>query len=218
MPVDVRCFLCGAIVSVKPSRAQKTKYCSRTCKANSESVSKSGMQSVHYRDAQERFWEKVRKIDQCWEWTGSRKNKYGYGNFNDGQKVVSAHRFAYETLVGQIPVGLLVCHHCDNPPCVNPAHLFLGTDQDNRDDCVKKGRHNAAKGDRNGARKHPELHAGENNGNAKLTKEQVAEIRAATDRQHLIAERYGVSLPTINRIRCGRYWKRSVGDLKGYLE
>lgn len=74
--------------------------------------------------------------DECWEWQGRRSAKgYGRGPHNE-----PAHRFAYRMLVGRIPNGMLVCHHCDNPPCCNPAHLFVGTHADNMDDMVAKGR------------------------------------------------------------------------------
>lgn len=91
-----------------------------------------------------RFWAKVNRTDGCWEWQASRNN-YGYGLFHVGVGAAgrirsSAHRFAYELAHGPIPKGLNVCHSCDNPPCCNPAHLFLGTQRDNVLDAARKGR------------------------------------------------------------------------------
>lgn len=94
---------------------------------------------------QERFWAKIDKRgpDECWEWLGSRKDK-GYGQVQrtdeSGRKVLSSHRLAWEIANGPIPTGLFVCHHCDNPPCCNPAHLWLGTCRDNIHDMHAKGR------------------------------------------------------------------------------
>ncbi len=77
----------------------------------------------------------------CWPWKGC-KNKQGYGTFGDDEmKIVKAHRFAWELEGGRIPDGMVVCHTCDNPPCVRISHLFLGTHQDNVDDKIGKGRH-----------------------------------------------------------------------------
>lgn len=142
----------------------------------------------------------------CWTYLGGR-DKDGYGIISIANRSRRAHRVAFEVWIGKIPDSLCVLHSCDNPPCVNPAHLFLGTDLDNARDRDAKGR--GASGDRSGARLHPErlargdrhgarLHPesvlrgydhpsrcrpwtrprGEKNGRSKLTHEKVAEIRA----------------------------------------
>lgn len=89
-----------------------------------------------------KFWSRVDRSkgdDACWEWTGARNGR-GYGMCGVGTRYHGAHRVAYTLCSGTIPDGLNVCHHCDNPPCVNPAHLFLGTQSDNMRDCFAKGR------------------------------------------------------------------------------
>lgn len=90
---------------------------------------------------EDRFWSKVNKKskDECWEWQG-KPNTKGYGRFIAFQKIIMAHRYSWELHNGNIPINLDVLHHCDNPKCVNPSHLFLGTNNDNIRDMCNKGR------------------------------------------------------------------------------
>lgn len=98
---------------------------------------------------EKRFWEKVNKTEDCWNWTaGVLKGPFPYGRFMLNKRKYLAHRLAYFFTQGFIPDDVDVLHHCDNPRCCNPDHLFLGTDIDNSRDCVAKGRH--AYGERSG--------------------------------------------------------------------
>lgn len=140
-----------------------------------------------------RFWKNVAKggPDECWEWIGTRYG--GYGVMSVGDHGVQAYRLSYEINIGPIPEGMCVCHHCDNPPCVNPAHLFIGTSADNMADKVRKNRH---------AR-------GEQTNHFILTEPKVREIKnmlwALSDRE--LSGEYGVSPDVIYAIRRGRNWK-----------
>jgi len=88
-----------------------------------------------------RFWNYVKTEDLCWIWIGG-KNRSGYGKFTmKGYKNIAAHRASYIIFKGEIPLDLFVCHTCDNPTCVKPDHLWLGTNSDNQQDGIKKGRH-----------------------------------------------------------------------------
>jgi hypothetical protein len=150
---------------------------------------------------EETFWKRVSvgSDNDCWIWTGSR-TKQGYGNLRIKQKTVYAHRYIYELRNGKIPDGLVVCHKCDNPACVNPSHLFLGTQGDNVRDRDEKGRRGS-----NPPR-------GESHHNSKLTEKDVAEIRKMlADGQSIrkIASKFGVTSWTIGSIAVGKTWKNN---------
>ena len=161
-----------------------------------------------------RFWAKVDKSGDCWLWTGSKRT--GYGQIGIGGRAgrpMPAHRVSYEIAYGAIPEGLFVCHKCDVRAYVNPAHLFLGTNSDNLKDSVAKG-HYMADG-RNPVWTHPEKHAhGQGHANAKLTDEQVIEIRRAyackEANQRQLAERFGVGQQLVSDIVRGKRWKHLV--------
>ena len=144
----------------------------------------------------ERFNARVdkRSPDECWPWLGTRDDK-GYGRIGAGthSKYRLAHRVAYEMTYGTIPDGAHVCHHCDHPWCVNPRHMFLGSNDDNIADKVRKGR---ARGAKRGAEHH----------NAKLTAEQVRAIRHDQRTQVAIAADYGIGQHTVSAIKRRKTW------------
>lgn len=148
--------------------------------------------------------------DDCWLWKGA-PGKTGYGRFwlNDHQ--VGAHRASHVLLKGPVPDGLLVLHRCDNPRCVNPRHLFLGTHSENMVDKVSKGRANCARGERHGSRTEPHrVPRGEaKRAQCKLSKAAVAEIRtrsAGGTSQSTLAREYGVHQSLVSRVVRGLRW------------
>jgi hypothetical protein len=124
------------------------------------------------------FWShlSIAGLNDCWEWQAYRARK-GYGVCSSGVKGVLeyTHRFSWRIHFGPIPVGLHVLHICDNPPCCNPAHLWLGTNADNHQDKINKGHHKL--GDKNRFRANPELTRGSNNPQSKLTESDIIAIR-----------------------------------------
>lgn len=144
------------------------------------------------------FWSKVAitaNPDKCWEWQAYRRET-GYGMFRYHRKTEFAHRIAWQLTNGEIPDGLIVCHKCDNPCCVNPSHLFVGTYSDNSMDRNRKGRHYSTKRERNGR--------------ALLSQEQVDYIRQRYKQggisQQKLADKFGVHQTTISHILLGMIW------------
>ncbi len=135
--------------------------------------------------------------EQCWEWTGRRDRK-GYGRFNVALNVTKfAHRLAWEIEFGPIPVGLCVLHRCDNPPCCNPAHLFLGTVADNNADMRSKGRQAV----------HERHHA------ARLTMDKAETARtrhAAGESCADLAREFGIHWTTMKEALAGLTWRRAA--------
>jgi len=140
----------------------------------------------------DRFWARVIKGDGCWGWAGH-INTSGYGSFSVNKKTAVASRVSWQIHFGGIPDGMVVCHRCDNRPCTNPDHLFLGTVQDNNDDCTAKGRRAM----------------GANHGMSKLTPEIVVSLRLERARGVMLKDlsaKYGFSMAAISSAVTGRTW------------
>lgn len=174
---------------------------------------------------EDRLWSKVDKSGECWVWTGGAA-RHGYGVIGIGSRTdnsvrkVGVHRLVYEMEVGPIPPGMAVCHSCDNPPCVRPSHLFIGTQKDNIRDALSKGR----------LSKPPDT-SGEHNPRAILSPQDVSDIRnayacqprtrsaggtfakEARITQRSLAEKYNVSVGTISAIVIGRNWKKPASPV-----
>jgi hypothetical protein len=216
--ITASCATCGVLFQTTEGRIKENRgrYCSRSCKDANQEIPLAKC-----------FWSRVKKTDTCWLWTG-KSTKAGYGQLSRRISGVSttylAHRLSWELHNGPIPEGLLALHKCDNPPCVNPDHLFLGTHADNSQDMVKKGR--SCKAEKNFLNQHPEVRPkgdnhymrrfpervkrGENNIAAVLTDDKVREIR----RRYIpgkntlaLAKEYGVDSSSILNITKRRTWK-----------
>lgn len=163
--------MCQRDYFVSPRHVESSKFCSRTCshKAKEKPVSI-------------KFWSRVEKTDTCWNWTGG-IGKYGYGRYGNNN---TTHRFSYFLHYGEIPKGLSVCHKCDNRKCVNPEHLFLGTQKENIMDAIKKNRWHRAK----------------------LKETDIVKIRALnkTESQKEIAKIFNVKPCTISNIITKTSW------------
>lgn len=147
----------------------------------------------HGKTLTERFFAYVKKTDNCWLWVGYRDpNGYGRMNYNGGPKLAS--RLSWMIHHGSLPEGSCVCHKCDNPQCVNPDHLFVGSQADNMADMTAKGR----------ARKRGLK--GEQHNLAKLTESAVRKIRSSKKSAAEIAEEFGVSRTTVYDVRNRRIW------------
>lgn len=151
---------------------------------------------------EKRFWNKVRRgksANDCWSWVGA-NNGVGYGKIGSHIYGVNlyAHRLSWVIHFGPIPLDMFVLHHCDNPQCTNPKHLFLGDNFDNSDDKLAKGRHKFGH------------HVGETHPRAILTEDQVKDIRSKPKSFGLIANlarQYGVTEGAIHNVRNRKTWK-----------
>lgn len=182
--VEYTCQACGLKFGDK--RSKRRKYCSKVC----EGLGKKTLIS-------DRFFACVQKTDTCWLWACYR-DPHSYGRMSgEGHSATHllAHRVSWQLHNGPIPEGMFVCHACDNPPCVNPAHLFLGTALDNSRDMIQKGR---------GVR-------GERAGSARFTAEQIRDMRERYSRgdisQGQLAREYRTSTGTMNAILRRKTWK-----------
>lgn len=139
----------------------------------------------------ERFWSKVDRGPSCWHWAASKVSGRGYGKFTPKHgRWVLAHRWAWQEVNGAIPHGMCVCHRCDEPSCVNPSHLFLGTHAENMADMRAKGRARPWPGSRFKPR---------------LSAEELDLIAADVRPQSEVAREFGVHQGTVSRIRNGKY-------------
>lgn len=193
------CKLCGNQFTTVKSRIEngRGKFCSKPCANKFKTI-----------DINTRFIKFIDKTNDCWNWIGN-KDKDGYGMFEPKIKEARrAHRYSYFINFGEIPKGMCVCHNCDNPSCVNPNHLFLGTTYENVKDRVNKGR--TAKGINNGAYTHPEkINKGEQVGTSKLCYNDIIEIRkaATTISRRKLGKLFNVSHNTICRIVNHESWQ-----------
>ena len=193
MPFQYTCENCGKPFTrrVRRSRHNPARFCSHACRA------KIGAQEWHAANpAEARFWAKVAVAgpDECWPWQAGRIS-YGYGSFTVNGRLILAHRFSWSLANGRDAGEARVLHSCDNPPCCNPAHLHLGTQQDNIDEMMSRGRHVAPSGE-----SHP---------CARVSATDVREIRcahASGESAISLGRRFGVSGTQIIRIARGRAW------------
>lgn len=156
-----------------------------------------GVLRLQHLPPEERFWAQVQKGPDCWEWIGAR-NHNGYGVLRWQGRYQPAHRVSLMIAGFEVRPGDLACHHCDNPPCVRPDHLYVGDAYSNQRDSVARGRHRG-----------PDKR-GERNNWAKLTAEQVAEMRRLrSEGAYLkdLAARYRVSIGNVSMICAGKTWR-----------
>jgi hypothetical protein len=184
------CQSCGVEFSVLPCvvRRGQGKFCSHSCSLRGRTVSLEARYARYVGEETE---------SGCWPWTGAtHQGRYGIiGAGGKGGTALKAHRLAWEFANGPIPEGMYVCHHCDNPRCVNPSHLFLGLQTDNMADMVSKERQSR----------------GEDHSHAKLTEEQVIYIReqarSGQRSQVQLAAEFGVRPDYLCKLVKGKYWR-----------
>jgi hypothetical protein len=155
-----------------------------------------------------RFFDKVDKSQNCWNWKAATRS--GYGVLKVKGKGVSAHRLSWDIHFGEIPMGMLVCHRCDNPKCVNPEHLFLGTHSDNSIDAFRKGHINMPEGRKYRIGSYPL--------NTKITYSKAIEVKRSVVNRGLktlkqIALEMKVPYQYVRDISCGRILKNIASSI-----
>lgn len=186
---QVICENCGTRFQTRKHMGRKAEAAVRFCSRNCRDI---GMAKENSRPLADRFWAKVdrRGPGDCWQWTGA-KTHGGYGVIGIGHAhLLRAPRVSYEMHIGPIPPGMVIRHKCDNPPCVNPAHLEVGTLRDNTHDAVSRGR------SRGSARK--------------ITDEQFIAIRESAGTVRAAAATFGVSSGFVSMVRNGRRQRHGI--------
>lgn len=168
------CSICGCEYYPHYGREKTQKFCSVKCKHSAKRKDGNYCKPIVF---------EITK-NNCFEVISHGTSAHGYPRFNRFKRKLYIHRFIYEQCFGEIPEGMFVCHACDNPKCINPEHLFLGTHNDNMRDKVLKGRHPT-----------------------KLNKYQVKEIKKSDKPKKQLAIDYSVSYTTILKIKKGIHWK-----------
>lgn len=179
---------------------------------------------MNKRPLAERFWEKVDKNGpvmpvmrtKCWVWTASCEKRNGYGQLGiGGGRWERAHRVSWSLHVGTIHEDKCVLHHCDNPKCVRPDHLYLGTKKNNAQDRERRGRSNHAVGSRHGRYTHPGQTSGSLNGRAKLNEEMVRELLRRHfqlgEKKAALAREFKLSKTSVGHIVSGKLWPKVEG-------
>jgi HNH endonuclease len=191
------CARCGENFrryNMSATRRAKPQFCSRECLSSELSDRAKAKQAA-------RLWSRVdvRGENECWPWMG-RVDPDGYGRFDINYKPELAHRIVFETVTGERPEA--VCHHCDNPPCCNPRHLFGGTQTDNYRDMEAKGR-----------RVLPAPRRGVDSNRSKLNEDSVIDIFKSNESNAELGRRYGVTKEAIRYIKIGKNWGWLTGGL-----